>query len=206
MKRFIAGAAETRCSVNKSTRRARFAAISFLVALMGLGFYPDSSASSIGSFPLGKGFNPATVAGSGSFKSAVPAAKRLPGRTAIKSFSADLPVAELADLNIARQGHTATRLADGRILIVGGQNDEGSVRRSEIFNPATRSFSLAAKTIVSRTDHAAIRIDGNRVLITGGNRRNKALTSTEIFDSATGAFIRGPSMHRARGPQYDTAG
>src|SRR5881397_7649 len=47
------------------------------------------------------------------------------------------------DLNVARLGHTATRLADGRVLITGGQNETGMVSGSEMFDSALNAFSIA---------------------------------------------------------------
>jgi Galactose oxidase, central domain len=48
-----------------------------------------------------------------------------------------------ASLNSARRGHTATRLADGRVLIAGGENSTGHLSESEIFDPASGTFSVA---------------------------------------------------------------
>ena len=56
------------------------------------------------------------------------------------------PIADT--LNVARTGHTATRLPDGRILILGGgrKNDVGNildlVETVEIFDPATEQFDV----------------------------------------------------------------
>src|SRR6266540_451273 len=49
----------------------------------------------------------------------------------------------IGGLRIERTGHTATRLPSGNILIVGGENGSGAVRDSEIFDPVSRTFSVA---------------------------------------------------------------
>src|SRR5690242_5198848 len=45
-------------------------------------------------------------------------------------------------LNIARRGHSATLMRNGKILIAGGENQNGFVTEVEIFDPATGTFSL----------------------------------------------------------------
>lgn len=49
-----------------------------------------------------------------------------------------------ANMIIERRGHTATLLSDGRVLIVGGENANGTVGPAEIFDPAANTFSLHA--------------------------------------------------------------
>src|SRR5439155_9866011 len=71
------------------------------------------------------------------------------------------------DLQVARQGHTATLLADGRVLIVGGENASGPVSEAELFDPALATFSVVANSLVPRTDHAATLLTDGRVLVTG---------------------------------------
>jgi hypothetical protein len=46
------------------------------------------------------------------------------------------------NLQKSRSAHTATLLADGRVLLVGGF-DGGSNNTAEIFDPATNSWTLA---------------------------------------------------------------
>src|SRR5947207_1146210 len=41
---------------------------------------------------------------------------------------------------VARQGHTATVLADGRVLIVGGRDTNGVLNAAEVFDPSTKLF------------------------------------------------------------------
>ena len=42
-----------------------------------------------------------------------------------------------AQLNVERRGHTATLLQDGKVLIVGGENQGGIVGQAEILDPAS---------------------------------------------------------------------
>jgi hypothetical protein len=105
---------------------------------------------------------------------------------------------ELTQLQIARRGHSATALEDGRILVVGGENSSGAVSESEIFNASTNTFSLGAKSLVARADHAAVLLDDGRVLIVGGRNGDQPLLSTEIFDPSSNSFSKGPALNRPR--------
>ena len=44
----------------------------------------------------------------------------------------------------ARTGHTYTNLADGRVIVIGGATREGPLASAEIFDPRTRSWTVAA--------------------------------------------------------------
>lgn len=111
----------------------------------------------------------------------------------------------------ARAGHSATRLKDGRVLIVGGFDIEsGSTRRyldtAEIYDPATGEISLSeARLNVARHRHTATLLADGRVLVAGGigiiNHSDSALSSAELFDPQTQRFtlipMRIPRSHHA---------
>jgi hypothetical protein len=101
-------------------------------------------------------------------------------------------------LNIERRGHSATLLEDGKVLIVGGDNQNGAVSQAEVFDPASQTSALAATSITPRTDHSATRLSNKRVLVIGGRDQSASLQSTEIYDPVTLSFVAGPSMMRAR--------
>ena len=105
---------------------------------------------------------------------------------------------ESASMATARRAHTATRLADGRVLIAGGENAAGLLNASEIYEPATASFSATGNMNEARADHSATLLADGRVLIIGGRNAAGSLSSTEIYDPATGAFANGPSLNSAR--------
>jgi hypothetical protein len=110
------------------------------------------------------------------------------------------PWTQVGNLSQARAGHTGTLLADGRILIVGGENPNPAalVKISEIFDPATGQFSAGAELNIARADHSATLLPDGKVFIIGGRNSGGTLTSTEIYDPAAGSFAVGPSLNRAR--------
>jgi hypothetical protein len=113
-----------------------------------------------------------------------------------------------AKLNRLRTFHTATRLQDGRVLIVGGntlENGQGAVSATaEIYDHEANTLTLLSGSaacpgapgcmLQRRTLHTATLLVDGRVLISGGigSDGSTALSSTEIFDPNTGTFSSGP--------------
>lgn len=90
----------------------------------------------------------------------------------------------------ARSGHTATKLDDGRVLVVGGE----STGANEIYDPTSGTSGSTGSLSVPRSGHTATRLNDGRVLIAGGSGD----ASTEIFDPVSGTFSAGPAMTTAR--------
>ncbi|HSK62620.1 MAG TPA: kelch repeat-containing protein [Pyrinomonadaceae bacterium] len=106
--------------------------------------------------------------------------------------------AESATMSVARRGHTATRLSDGRVLIAGGENSSDVLNDSELYDPASATFAAGGNMGAARADHSATLLSDGRVLIAGGRNGAGASATTDIFDPATGTFTSGPSMSVAR--------
>lgn len=97
-----------------------------------------------------------------------------------------------------RMNHTATRLADGRVLVVGGRSTDGltALASTELFDPKTKKWSAGPPLVVGRTLHTATLLADGRVLVVGGlahdgkdgNSRFVALDSAELYDPKTNAF------------------
>src|SRR5438045_2484039 len=77
-------------------------------------------------------------------------------------------IESIGPMAVARKGHTATVLSDGRVLIVGGRDTNGVIAAGEIFDPVTKAFSLVGVMNVPRTGHTATLLADGRVLIAGG--------------------------------------
>jgi hypothetical protein len=98
-----------------------------------------------------------------------------------------------------RANHTLTALADGRVLVAGGEDAAKRILRSAlIYDPATRSFSETAPLVTARTGHTATLLQGGKVLVTGGHDGSAFLSSSEIYDPARGTFTPAGSLGIAR--------
>jgi len=109
----------------------------------------------------------------------------------------------------ARGYHTATRLADGRVLVIGGSADAWTsnaplIASAEIYDPKAGTFSTTGQLNVARAWHTATLLADGRVLITGGQSTGgEQLASAELYDPGTGRFTPTGSMEVGR--EYHTA-
>ena len=79
----------------------------------------------------------------------------------------------------AASAHTATALADGRVLLVGGDDESGghtagaNLSSAELYDPAAGTWSPAASATVARAQHDATLLPNGNVLVTSGARRRR---------------------------------
>jgi hypothetical protein len=100
-------------------------------------------------------------------------------------------------LNEARNVHTATKLADGRVLVAGGVREQaGTLSSVEAWDPKKGGDFVALEPMnVPRSGHRAVLLADGSVLVVGG-REVKPLQSCERW-GATGeksAWTTGPEL------------
>jgi N-acetylneuraminic acid mutarotase len=107
-------------------------------------------------------------------------------------------------LNTARQGHTATLLPDGKVLVAGGGDRNGNVIGSaELYDPAIGAWSFVGNLNVARWRHTATLLPDGKVLVAGGQSLDDEynvfdLTSAELYDPATGMWSITGNLNAAR--------
>jgi len=107
-------------------------------------------------------------------------------------------IVALPQMNQDRAAHTATRLANGFVLLVGGfTKGEHALADSEIYDPETNVFLPAGTMLVARQSHTATLLPDGKVLIAGGFNGNY-LKSAEVYDPETGLFTQTNEMIVAR--------
>lgn len=111
----------------------------------------------------------------------------------------------LGRLNVGRQGHRATLLDDGRVLVTGGFSiNVSTTDRAEVYLENVQQFiELSDRMVHDRASHTATKLGDGRVLLTGGWFEgspgiNNVRASAEVFDPATNTFTRVGDMTKQR--------
>ena len=91
----------------------------------------------------------------------------------------------------AHYGHSATRLADGRVVVVGGNTTQ-----TEIYDPVGATWTTQGATAATHTSHGAVLLNDGRILVVGGTQF--AQPGAELFDPATGQWTAASQMLVAR--------
>ena len=103
----------------------------------------------------------------------------------------------------ARTGHTATLLANGKVLIICGDDGTTSLTDSELYDPASAAFAETGAMSIGRDDCTATLLANGKVLIAGGYQllpdfSGSVLNTAEIYDPDTGSFSLTGTMTSAR--------
>jgi hypothetical protein len=110
-----------------------------------------------------------------------------------------------ATLSHPRSAHTATRLADGRVLFLGGSDDLGAARNTgDLYDPVSDSLVAIAPMAVPRVGHTATLLADGRVFVAGGITAingadpiasiNSITNNTQRYSPALGTWSSAPNL------------
>jgi hypothetical protein len=89
--------------------------------------------------------------------------------------------------SVPRWFHTATRLVDGRVLVVGGVTTSAELATAELYDPGTGMWSVTGSMTTARSRHTAVLLGDGRVLVQGGF----GTSAPEIYDPSSGNWSVG---------------
>ncbi|WP_257459533.1 Kelch repeat-containing protein [Archangium lipolyticum] len=85
-------------------------------------------------------------------------------------------------LSEPRRGHTASLLANGKVLVVGGRANTSVSNTAALYDPSTKTWSTTAAMTSGRVWHEASALPTGQVLVTGGYDSSGAiLSSAELY-------------------------
>jgi len=163
----------------------------------GTGAAVPLSWSETGPLPTGMSLSPAgvltgTPTQAGSFPISLIAQDSLGQNSTSQNFTIEVLAKGFiptGSLQTARVGHTATLLADGKVLVAGGVNNSTFPTTAELYDPTSGIFSLTTGSLTTvRVSATATLLKSGKVLLTGGNGGNTPIATAELYDPATQTF------------------
>lgn len=101
-------------------------------------------------------------------------------------------------MNEARDGHTATLLLDGKVLVTGGGvMTTNELSSAELYDPTSGSWSSTTPMHVIRWGHTATLLTNGLVLVAGGGEGVNP-PDAEVYDPASGNWTVTIPMNRFR--------
>jgi len=105
-------------------------------------------------------------------------------------------ISQLPHLNSARAKHTATRMADGSVIVVGGMGKDGKgMSAVEIWDPTSNAWRNGPSLRTPRYRHTASLLSDGRLLVAGGlTQEGNEIGSVEILDSSKTTWSDGAPL------------
>jgi hypothetical protein len=167
--------------------------------------------SETGALPQGMGFSSGgvltgTPTEAGSFNIAVAVQDSI-GRNSVPENFTIVVLSKgftpTGSMGSGRDGHTATLLNNGKVLVTGGTSATADLATAELFDPTAGAFTATGSMESPRNSHTATLLVGGKVLITGGYGGGTQFATAELYDPSNGAFAATGSMETTR--QWHTA-
>ncbi|NTX39808.1 hypothetical protein HUA78_35765 [Myxococcus sp. CA033] len=105
-------------------------------------------------------------------------------------------------LSIDRHRAASVRLNSGKVLVAGGYSYNSSsnnyLASAELYDPATRTWSMAASMAVNRDGPVATLLANGKVFVVGGYTSTGRTATAEVYDPATNSWSAAGAMHTAQ--------
>ena len=120
--------------------------------------------------------------------------------TAVPVLAGTAAFNKTGSMNIARIGHSATLLSNGKVLVAGGWNGSDLsptvFASAEIYDPAKGKWSFTGSMTVARAGQSAVLLQNGEVLVAGGD--GETPSTAELYNPATGTWTATGSMTTKR--------
>jgi N-acetylneuraminic acid mutarotase len=99
----------------------------------------------------------------------------------------------------ARAFQTATRVFDGKVLVVGGLRSGQALASVESYDPSSKAWTRRAPLDAARSSHTATFLPNGRVVVVGGRSSDgQPLASTEVYNPTTNTWSAGGASTTSR--------
>jgi RHS repeat-associated protein len=110
-----------------------------------------------------------------------------------------------ASMSKERNGHTATVLPNGKVLVVGGTDGSTVFSSAELYDRTTGTWASAGNMNGARKYHTAVLLNtssnpttSGKVLIAGGASSSSTLTTAQLYSPSSGTWANAPNMNASR--------
>lgn len=117
------------------------------------------------------------------------------------AFAASGTWALAASVRTSRDGHTATLLPNGNVVVAGGENNNQALASTEVYSATNGSWTYAGNLNTARSNANAVLLPSGSILVAGGcisNCLGATTASAELYNSVSGKWSSTGSMKNAR--------
>ena len=105
----------------------------------------------------------------------------------------------------ARQGHTATVLSTGKVLVAGGTNGSTTYATAELYDRTTGTWAATGSMTGARQLHTAVQLNissnpttSGKVLVAGGKNGSTSLNTAQLYSPSAGTWVAATNLNAAR--------